>query len=76
MEESSTELTEICEGLYLASVAGLELSSQEGEFTVITVGSDARPGCRNINLHIELSQEGDITTHHLQSVNKVIAETK
>ena len=74
LEESSTELTEICEGLYLASVAGVEQCSKE--YTVIQVGSNARPGCRNTNLHIELSQEEDITTQHLQSVTKFIAESR
>ena len=77
LEESSTELTEICESLYLGSVAAVESSQEEEEeYTVIQVGSSVKPRCRNTSLHIELSQEGDITTHHLQSVNKAIAENK
>ena len=76
-EEISQELTEICEGVYLASVAAAERCAQEEEeeYTVIQVGSNAQPRCKNTNLHIELSQEGeDITTHHLQSVSKCIAD--
>ena len=78
LEESSTELTEICQSLYLGSVAAVEQWSQEDEeeYTVITVGSSVKPGSRNTSLHIELSQEGDITTHHLQSVSKAIAENR
>ena len=79
LEEISTELTEICESLYLASVAAVEQCSQEEEeeeYLVIEVGSYVKPRCRNTDLHIELSHEGDITTQHLKTVSRLIAENR
>ena len=79
LEESSTELTEVYERLYLASLAAVERSRQEEEgenYTVVVVGRNLKPSCRERNLHIELSQEGEITTRHLQTVNKFIAENR
>ena len=76
MEESSTELTEITETLYLVSGVGAE-NYQGSEFTIVELGDNLKPRFRNTKLHIHLEHEDDITSHHLQSVvNFIVENTK
>merc|ERR1711974_173706 len=59
VEESSTELTEITETLYLVSGVGAE-NYQGSEFTIVELGDNLKPRFRNTKLHIHLEHEDDI----------------
>lgn len=74
MEESSTDLTEITETLYLASSAAVKNCQRSAEFSVVEVGDNSEPTFGNTNLHIQLKKEDDITKHHLQSVSNFVQE--